>query len=69
MNKLDDLISDYRDQSTEFWRLKMEADNEAQYDHYEALETYYDALIEFLISIKDGAENVEEAYKEVAHEQ
>lgn len=69
MNKLDDLISEYRDQSTEFWRLKMESDNEAQYDYYEALETYYDALIEFLISIKDGAENVEEAYKEVAHEQ
>lgn len=68
MNKLDDLISEYRDQSTEYWRLKMEADNEAQYDHYEALETYYDALIEFLISIKDGAENVEEAYKEVTNE-
>lgn len=68
MNKLDDLISEYRDQSTEFWRLKMEADNEAQYDHYEALESYYDTLIEFLISIKDGAENVEEAYKEVANE-
>ena len=69
MIKLDDLISEYRDQSTEFWRLKMEADNEAQYDHYDALETYYDALIDFLISIKDGAENVEEAYKEVTHEQ
>lgn len=64
MNKLDDLISEYRDLSTEYWRLKMLAETEEQYNHYDALEAYYDELIEFLISIQDGAENVLEAYQE-----
>ena len=64
MNNINDLIRDYRDLSTEYWRLKMEAETEEEYDHYGALEAYYDELIEFLISIQDGAENVLEAYKE-----
>ena len=64
MNNINDLIRDYRDLSTEYWRLKMMAVTEEQYNHYDALEAYYDELIEFLISIQDGAENVLEAYKE-----
>lgn len=64
MNNINDLIRDYRDQSTAYWRLKMLAETEEQYYHYEALEAYYDELIEFLIDIQDGAENVLEAYKE-----
>lgn len=64
MNNINDLIREYRDLSTEYWRLKMEAETEEQYYHYEALEAYYDELIQFLIDIQDGAENVLEAYKE-----
>lgn len=64
MNNINELIRKYRDLSTEYWRLKMEAETEEQYDNYGALEAYYDELIEFLIDIQDGAENVLEAYKE-----
>ena len=64
MNNINELIREYRDLSTEYWRLKMEAETEEQYDNYGALEAYYDELIEFLIDIQDGAENVLEAYKE-----
>lgn len=64
MNNINDLIRVYRDLSFEYWRLKILADTEEQYNHYDALEAYYDELIEFLFSIQDGAENVLEAYKE-----
>lgn len=46
---INDLIRDYRNLSAEYWRLKMMAETEEQYNHYDALEAYYDELIEFLI--------------------
>lgn len=64
MNNINNLIMDYQDRSAEYWCQKMHAETEEQYYHYDALEAYYDELIEFLISIRDGAENVLEAYQE-----
>lgn len=64
MNNINDLIRDYRDLSTVYWRLMMLADTEEQFNLYAALEAYYEELIEFLVSIQDGAENVLEAYRE-----